>query len=92
MFTKIRKKPNKLHEFSWLIVITFWLTKEEKMFKLVSDYKPTGDQPKAIEYLSRGIMEGKKFQTLLGVTGSRKNFHNGKYYTKSAKTNTRFST
>ena len=63
-----------------------------KMFELVSDYKPTGDQPKAIEYLSKGIMEGKKFQTLLGVTGSRKNFHNGKYYTKSAKTNTRFST
>ena len=59
------------------------------MFKLVSDYKPTGDQPKAIEYLSKGIMEGKKFQTLLGVTGSRKNFHNGKYYTKSTKTNTR---
>ncbi len=46
------------------------------MFELVSDYKPTGDQPKAIEYLSNGIKEGKKFQTLLGVTGSRKNFHN----------------
>lgn len=41
------------------------------MFKLRSDYKPTGDQPKAIEYLSKGIQEGKKFQTLLGVTGSR---------------------
>ncbi len=62
------------------------------MFKLVSDYKPTGDQPKAIEYLSRGIKEGKKFQTLLGVTGSRKNFYNGKYYTKSTKTNFSFST
>ena len=44
------------------------------MFKLVSDYKPTGDQPQAIEYLSRGITEGKKFQTLLGVTGSGKTF------------------
>ena len=44
------------------------------MFKLVSDYKPTGDQPKAIEYLSSGIKEGKKFQTLLGVTGSGKTF------------------
>lgn len=44
------------------------------MFKLVSDYKPTGDQPKAIEYLSKGIEEGKKFQTLLGVTGSGKTF------------------
>ena len=49
------------------------------MFKLHSEYKPTGDQPKAIEYLSKGITEGKKFQTLLGVTGSRKNFHNGEY-------------
>jgi len=52
----------------------------EKEFKLVSDYKPTGDQPVAIEYLVNGINEGKKFQTLLGVTGSRQNFYNGKYY------------
>ena len=44
------------------------------MFKLVSNYKPTGDQPKAIEYLSEGIKSGKKFQTLLGVTGSGKTF------------------
>lgn len=49
------------------------------MFKLHSEYKPTGDQPKAIEYLVNGINERKKFQTLLGVTGSRKNFHYGKY-------------
>ena len=62
------------------------------MFKIHSDYQPTGDQPKAIEYLSKGIEEGKKFQTLLGVTGSRKNFYHGKYYTKSAKTNFSFST
>ena len=47
------------------------------MFKLHSDYKPTGDQPQALEYLSKGIKENKKFQTLLGVTGSRKNIHNG---------------
>ena len=44
------------------------------MFKLHSGYKPTGDQPQAIEYLSNGIKEGKKFQTLLGVTGSGKTF------------------
>lgn len=62
------------------------------MFNLVSDYKPTGDQPKAIEYLSKGIEEGKKFQTLLGVTGSRKNFHYGKYYTKGTKANIGFGT
>lgn len=44
------------------------------MFKLHSEYKPTGDQPQAIEYLVNGINEGKKFQTLLGVTGSGKTF------------------
>ncbi len=44
------------------------------MFDLQSKYKPTGDQPQAIEYLSNGIKEGKKFQTLLGVTGSGKTF------------------
>ena len=44
------------------------------MFKLHSEYKPTGDQPEAIKYLSNGIKEGKKFQTLLGVTGSGKTF------------------
>ncbi len=43
-------------------------------FKVVSEYKPSGDQPKAIEELSRGIIEGKRFQTLLGVTGSGKTF------------------
>lgn len=62
------------------------------MFKLHSEYKPTGDQPKAIEYLSKGIMEGKKFQTLLGVTGSRKNLYDGKHYTKSPKADTGFGT
>ena len=44
------------------------------MFNLVSSYKPTGDQPEAIEYLSKGIKDGKKYQTLLGVTGSGKTF------------------
>lgn len=62
------------------------------MFELVSDFKPTGDQPQAIDYLVKGINEGKKFQTLLGVTGSRKNFYYGKYNTKSAKANTNFGT
>ena len=44
------------------------------MFKLHSEFKPTGDQPQAIDYLVKGINEGKKFQTLLGVTGSGKTF------------------
>jgi excinuclease ABC subunit B len=43
-------------------------------FKVVSEYKPTGDQPQAIEQLSQGFIAGKKFQTLLGVTGSGKTF------------------
>ena len=63
-----------------------------KMFNLVSEYKPTGDQPNAIENLSTGVINGKKFQTLLGVTGSRKNFYYCKCNTKSAKTNISFST
>ena len=43
-------------------------------FELVSEYKPTGDQPQAIEELVNGFKEGKQFQTLLGVTGSGKTF------------------
>ncbi len=44
------------------------------MFKIVSDYNPTGDQPQAIEALAEGVIKGNKFQTLLGVTGSGKTF------------------
>ncbi|MBR2785488.1 MAG: excinuclease ABC subunit UvrB [Clostridia bacterium] len=44
------------------------------MFKLHSNYKPTGDQPEAIEKLVEGIKRGDKGQTLLGVTGSGKTF------------------
>ena len=43
-------------------------------FKIKSEFMPTGDQPQAIEKLSNGIIEGKKQQTLLGVTGSGKTF------------------
>jgi len=43
-------------------------------FQVVSNYKPTGDQPQAIQKLAQGIAEGEKFQTLLGVTGSGKTF------------------
>ena len=44
------------------------------MFKLESEFKPTGDQPEAINELVKGLNDGKKFQTLLGVTGSGKTF------------------
>jgi len=48
--------------------------RDEDMFKLVSKYKPQGDQPQAIEALVRGVQEGRKHQVLLGVTGSGKTF------------------
>ena len=44
------------------------------MFKLVSKYKPSGDQPEAIKELVQGIKEGKKEQVLLGATGTGKTF------------------
>ena len=43
-------------------------------FRLQSTFKPTGDQPKAIDALTRGVLEGERNQTLLGVTGSGKTF------------------
>ena len=43
-------------------------------FQIQSEYKPTGDQPQAIEKLSKGLLLGEKYQTLLGVTGSGKTF------------------
>ena len=47
---------------------------EEQRFKLHAPYKPTGDQPQAVEALSEGVKKGYKEQTLLGVTGSGKTF------------------
>jgi len=43
-------------------------------FQLVSDHKPEGDQPRAIDELTQGILRGDRYQTLLGVTGSGKTF------------------
>ncbi len=43
-------------------------------FQVISEYQPTGDQPQAIEKLANGILNGEKYQTLLGVTGSGKTF------------------
>lgn len=43
-------------------------------FEITSDYQPTGDQPQAIKELSKGILDGERYQTLLGVTGSGKTF------------------
>ena len=43
-------------------------------FQIVTDFTPQGDQPRAIEKLTEGIMRGEKHQVLLGVTGSGKTF------------------
>src|ERR1041385_5873604 len=50
-----------------------WQPKEGR-FEIVSGFTPQGDQPEAIEKLARGVQDGKRHQTLLGVTGSGKNF------------------
>ena len=47
---------------------------DQRKFKLVSPFKPTGDQPQAIEELVEGLNKGKKFQVLLGATGTGKTF------------------
>ncbi len=46
----------------------------QKCFELHSEYKPTGDQPQAIDKLAQGFIEGNQFETLVGVTGSGKTF------------------
>jgi hypothetical protein len=46
-------------------------------FRIVSEHKPQGDQPRAIGELTEGILRGDRFQTLLGVTGSGKTFTMG---------------
>ncbi|MCR5404794.1 MAG: excinuclease ABC subunit UvrB [Butyrivibrio sp.] len=50
------------------------MERTENLFKLHSEYKPTGDQPKAIQELVDGFRKGNQFQTLVGVTGSGKTF------------------
>jgi excinuclease ABC subunit B len=53
------------------------------MFRVVSEFKPTGDQPQAIRKLSEGLRKGYRFQTLLGVTGSGKTFTMAKIIEKT---------
>lgn len=55
-------------------IFVFFIVRKIMDFELVSSYKPTGDQPEAIEALAQGIREGMPYQTLLGVTGSGKTF------------------
>ncbi len=53
------------------------------MFRVISEFKPTGDQPQAIKNLSEGLRKGYRFQTLLGVTGSGKTFTMAKIIEKT---------
>ena len=62
------------------------------MFKLHSKFKPTGDQPEAIDSLISGLKKGYDAQTLLGVTGSGKNIYYCKCNRKSRKTNYNYDT
>lgn len=48
--------------------------REDRPFELVSEFSPQGDQPKAIEQLVEGVHQGKRYQTLLGATGTGKTF------------------
>ena len=57
-------------------------------FELVSEYKPTGDQPEAIRELVEGFREGNQCETLLGVTGSGKTFYDGKCYSAAEQADT----
>ena len=72
--------PLQIPNFNFRLDTIFFVYKLElkrdnmSSFRLVSNYKPTGDQPQAIEKLTEGILKGEKFQTLLGVTGSGKTF------------------
>ena len=56
------------------VLILYNCLMQDKVFKLVSQYKPTGDQPEAIEALVKGLKEGKHEQVLLGATGTGKTF------------------
>lgn len=60
--------------FCGVFVSLSFIVRKIMDFELVSSYKPTGDQPEAIEALAQGIREGVPYQTLLGVTGSGKTF------------------
>ena len=59
-----------------MVCINFKQGIEDNMglFNLVSEFSPTGDQPEAIEYLTKGVLANEKHQVLLGVTGSGKTF------------------
>lgn len=58
---------------------------EEQLFKVHSEFEPMGDQPEAIETLAQGVKEGKRAQTLMGVTGSGKTFTMAKLIEKVQK-------
>ena len=54
--------------------MSYHLSFDMQKFELVAPFKPTGDQPEAIDKLTQGIIDGKKYQVLLGATGTGKTF------------------
>src|SRR5690606_30374703 len=58
----------------WGIVDVMSVDQPSQPFQLVSEFTPQGDQPKAIEKLVQGLQEGRRYQTLLGATGTGKTF------------------
>ncbi len=54
--------------------MSYLKSKTKNRFKLISDFKPKGDQPKAIDSLTKGVLKKLRHQVLLGVTGSGKTF------------------
>ena len=69
--------------FAGFLYLCFFIVRKIMDFELVSSYKPTGDQPEAIEALAQGIREGVPYQTLLGVTGSGEDFYRGQCHRTS---------
>lgn len=72
-----------------LIINSIYWSQGEKMFKLHSEYTPTGDQPQAIEYLSSRNNERQEIPDFTWRYRFRKNIHNGKCNRKNTKTNAR---
>ena len=71
---KILKKTVDICIFATNLMVSSSHSEVIKMFDLVSKFDPSGDQPEAIDELVKGVEDGKKFQVLLGATGTGKTF------------------
>ena len=73
---KSRKRPVTAYPYTRTMPVKMGIPADQGAssppFRVVSDFSPAGDQPKAIEAMSDGVLRGERFQTLLGITGSGK--------------------